>query len=62
MNNNLFIRSIKLNKEEITNPNKYPFNIELLKDFKEILKLNMPQPEYGGVKYENGREIGLQYG
>jgi len=36
MNNNLFIRSIKLNKEEITNPNKYPFNIELLKDFKEI--------------------------
>lgn len=30
-----------------------------LKDFKEILKLNMPQPEYGGVKYENGREIGF---
>lgn len=30
-----------------------------LKDFKEILKLNVRQPRYEGFKYENGREIGF---
>ena len=34
--NQLFIRSITLNKEQIENKNIYPFNIEILKNFKKI--------------------------
>lgn len=37
----LFIRSIKLNQEKIPNPNIYPFNIPILKNFEE-LKLKTP--------------------
>lgn len=36
MNNNLFIKSIKLNEEKIPNANIYPFNIEVLQNFKEL--------------------------
>ena len=41
MNSNLFIRKIVLDRAKIDNFNKYPFNIEIAKNFKE-LEFNKP--------------------
>ena len=41
MNSNLFIRKIVLDRDKIDNFNKYPFNIEIVKNFKE-LEFNKP--------------------
>ena len=41
MNNNLFIKSIRINKDKIPNQDIYPFNIQLIKNFNE-LKLKTP--------------------
>ena len=36
MNSNLFIRKIVLDRDKIDNFNKYSFNIEIVKNFKEL--------------------------
>lgn len=41
MNSNLFIRKIVLDRAKIDNFNKYPFNIKIAKNFKE-LEFNKP--------------------
>lgn len=41
MNNRLFIREIKLLKDKIDNPNEYPYNIDVIRNF-ESLKLESP--------------------
>lgn len=50
MNSNFFIKSIAINKEDIPNPNIYPFNIEVIKNFEE-LNLKSPVTFFVG---ENG--------
>ena len=50
MNNKLFIKTIKYNKEKVEDNNKYPFNIPAVKSFSE-LKLESPVTFFVG---ENG--------
>ena len=38
MNNNLFITKISLDRDKIKDYNVYPFNIGVVKNFKEISK------------------------
>lgn len=41
MNNNLFVKSIILDRNKIDNFDTYPFNIDIIKDFEEV-KFNKP--------------------
>lgn len=50
MNSNLFIRKIVLDRDKIDNFNKYPFNIDIVKNFEE-LEFNKPVTFFVG---ENG--------
>ena len=63
--NNLFINKIKINWEEVPNKDEYPFNIETIKNIKEInFKKNVTFliGENGAGKSSILEAIAIKYG